>query len=528
MSMHEIEDLVEETTHLVDQSSALDLMAKRDILFNLYQLEAFFDTSYTHFRVMDILLKNRFVYRIPVAEYPQLGITAGQLPADEDGDWVYDEDQNVLAYAQPENGTMYLYGDAGDLLWKRLGELDILPEADQQPPQQFSIPHLVNIIMLEAERQQQADLLKEWYNLFVNTVLEGDFGESEGIPDSFEGFLNDVHLSELRAIAVRNQLDRQKEGHTDGGYLSFPGLKANLTGTENLEESYKIRYLLDFSKDSTQLEAAYRKDLLALETGPAKISMILPAIDGYLAPLNWTYVEVEPEKTWLWYQDLNEDQYEGPGHRRFIQLQLDAAENTLFCHLALQHSLILKWQEKQPSLLPENWHFHHELSGWLNDDFTEKNKHLSSWGSWKYDLKNSEKVLKGHLENLITGLKQTSYFDFVLASFPDKFLAHDPQRILYLLDEGEDGTGIIPKYVLFDSKITSLIAFAKWAAENNDGQQAAKIMDQIMEMATTSDVSALQKEVVIDPLVQAWQEKQVIIFPPVWQHYLVKSLRGIE
>ncbi|MGO4877406.1 hypothetical protein ACEN2P_12470 [Pedobacter psychrotolerans] len=525
MSMHEIEDLVEETTHLVDQSSDHDLMAKRDILFNLYQFEAFFDTSYTHFRVMDILLKNRFVYRIPVAEYPQLGITEAQLPADEDGDWVCDENQNALAYAQSENGAMYLYVDAGEIFWKRLCELDILPKADQQPPQQFSIPQLVKIVMLEAEKQQQTDVLKEWYNLFANAVLAGDFGASEGISDSFEGILNDPHLSELRAIAVRNQLDRQKVSPASGDYLSFPGVKTNLTGTESLEESYKIRYLLDFSKDTLQLEAAYRKDQGAMEAGPAKTAMILPTIDGYLAPLNWTYVEIAPEKTWRWYQDLEDDQFGGPGHRCFIQLQLDTAENTLFCQLALQHSLILKWQEKQPSLLPENWHFYHELSGWLNDDFTEKNRHLSSWGSWKFDLKQSEKVLKSHLENLIAGLKQNSYFDFVMAEFPEKFLAQDPQRILYLLDEGEDGTGIIPKYVLFDSKVTSLIAFAKWAAEKKDEQQAAKIMDQIMEMATTSEVSALQQEVVIDPLVRVWQENKVIIFPPVWQLYLVKSLR---
>jgi len=35
MSMHEIEDLVEETTYLIDRSSNDDLITKRDILFNL-------------------------------------------------------------------------------------------------------------------------------------------------------------------------------------------------------------------------------------------------------------------------------------------------------------------------------------------------------------------------------------------------------------------------------------------------------------------------------------------------------------
>ncbi|WP_197285488.1 hypothetical protein [Pedobacter sp. R20-19] len=525
MSMHEIEDLVEETTHLVDRSSNDGLITKRDILFNLYRLEAFFDTSYTHFRVMDILVKNRFVYQIPIAKYPQLGITDEQLPTDEYGDWVYDQDQKEMGYAQSKNGEMYLYCDAGDWFWKRLCELDILPKTDRESPQRLSIPQLVKIMMLEAERQQHDDLLKQWYNLLVNAILEGDFGEDEGIPGTFTGFLRHDHLPEIRDIAMRNRLDKQKTSENEGDYLSFPALKINLLDTTSVEEAYKIRYLLELSKDIATLESAYRKDQLALETGHEKIKLIQPVIDRHLVPLNWKYLQTDHRETWLWYQDLSDDQYGGPGHRLFIQLQLDVEENTLFCKLAIQHSLILKWQEKQASLLPKDWHFHYDLSGWLSDDFSNKNKHLSSWGSWKFDLKASEKVLIGHLENLIEGLEQTDYFNFVLAAFPEKFLAQDLQRILYLLDEGEDGTGIIPKYVLFDSKITTLIAFAKWAAENNDVQQAEKIMNQIEEMAATQDVSALQKEVIIDPLLRLWHQKKTIMFPAVWHLYLVKSLR---
>lgn len=523
--MHEIEDLVEETTYLIDQSSNDELITKRDLLFNLYRLEAFFDTSYTHFRVMDILVKNRFVYQIPIAKYPQLGITDEQLPTDGDGDWVYDQDQKEMGYAQSKDGEMYLYCDAGDWFWKRLCELDILPKADHKSPQKLSTPQLVKVIMLEAERQHDNNLLKQWYNLFTNAILEGDFREDEGVPGTFTGFLQNDHFSEIRDIALRNLLMKQKTSSEREDYLLLPHLKDNLYSATGLEETYKIRYLLEFSKSIDQLNRAYRKDQLAMETGPEKISIIQPFIDNYLAPMGWHYVGIEPEKTWLWYQDIDDDQYEGPGHRLFMLLKLDTDESTLFCNLAVQHSLILKWQEKQLSLLPKDWHFHYDLSGWLSGDFTSKNKHLGSWGSWKFDLKASEKVLKSHLENLIEGLKQADYFGFVLVEFPEKFLTQDLQRILYLLDEGEDGTGIIPKYVLFDSKITTLIAFAKWAAENNDVQQAEKIMNQIEEMAATQDVSALQKEVIIDPLLRLWHQKKAIMFPPVWHLHLVKSLR---
>lgn len=78
-----------------------------------------------------------------VEEYPQLGITEAQLPEDEGGDWVYDQDKNAVAYAQRENGIMYLYGDAGDLLWKSLCELDILPKADHESPQSYRYRNLL-------------------------------------------------------------------------------------------------------------------------------------------------------------------------------------------------------------------------------------------------------------------------------------------------------------------------------------------------------------------------------------------------
>lgn len=76
--------------------------------------------------------------------------------------------------------------------------------------------------MLEAEKQQHDNLLKQWYNLLVNAILEGDFGKDEGMPGTFTGLLRDDHLTEIRDIAMRNRLDKQKTSKNDGDYLSFP------------------------------------------------------------------------------------------------------------------------------------------------------------------------------------------------------------------------------------------------------------------------------------------------------------------
>ncbi|WP_442591645.1 hypothetical protein ACSBL2_10505 [Pedobacter sp. AW31-3R] len=527
MSMHAIEDLVEETAHLVDRSVNFDLNTKRNLLYNMYRLQEMFDTSYTHFRVIDILLGNHFVYQITPASYPQLKL-ATTLPTDGKNGWVNDADGNTIAYALNDNGTVNLYADAGSQLWKHLCEMDILPKADHQSPQKLPVTQTVKTLMLEAAQQQETTLLKQWYSFLANAILEGDFGETEGIPTTFPDLLKDDDFTELRDLAVRNEVSQQQSRRRSDDYLSFPGLKVNLMSASGIEEIYRTRYLLDLSKSSAKLEDAYRKELLATAQGPEKIKLIQPVIHHYLAPLGWNYVEIIPDKKWLWYQDIADEKYNGPGHRQFIQVELDVQEKTLFCKLALQHSLILKWQEKKVTLLPEDWHFFYELSGWLPDEFRDKNKHLSDWGSWKVDLKQSEKILRSHLENLVEALKISDYFEFLQTEFPGEFSTRDPQQVLHLLEEGEGEFGIIPRYVVFDSKITTLIAFAKCYMEKNDSKNAEKMVNQIREIAENERVNPLQRKVVIDPILHQWKEKREVWFPPVWQNFLYQSLREKE
>ncbi|PUB25905.1 hypothetical protein C8J95_11272 [Elizabethkingia sp. YR214] len=523
MSMHEIEDLVEETVYLVDRSSKYDLGTKRSILYNLYNIQAMFDTGYTHFRVMDILLKNHFVYKIPIAQYFQLGITEAQLP--DDGGWIYDEAQNTIAYAEREKGIMYLYCDAGEEGWKRLCKQNVLQRADQLPPQKMCAVQTAVAVLTEAETQQEMGLLKQWYSFFVNSLLQGDFGNEESISNTFEGLLANQSFIEIRAIAQRYRLDKQKKRKNSDDYLSFPGLKASLFRTTEIEKTYIVRYLLELSKSAEKLHTIYKKDKQTIEKGPEKINLIYPVVNAHFAPLHWKYLEIEKAKSWLWYKDISDEQYGGPGHRQFIMLELDVKEKTLFCKQALQHSLILKWQQKFPDLLPENWHFYYDTSGWLPDEFTQKNIHLGSWGSWKFDIKQSKKLIKSHLENLIAGLEITGYFDFLLDQFPKKFSGQDPQKIIYLLENGEGEKGIVPKHVLFDSKITTLIAFAKIYMEQGDPEKAANMIGQIEKIAATERISPLQKNTIIEPVLHHWLKNKEIIFPPVWQNFLLQALR---
>lgn len=69
MSMHEIEDLIEITIRTL-HSSDIPVSEKRQLFANCYRLQAYFDTSYTHFRLMDILLENDYMQTYRIDDFP--------------------------------------------------------------------------------------------------------------------------------------------------------------------------------------------------------------------------------------------------------------------------------------------------------------------------------------------------------------------------------------------------------------------------------------------------------------------------
>lgn len=69
MSMHEIESLIETTIRVIDKSSESSSQ-KRNLIWNAYNLQNNFDCSFTHFRLMDILLNNQFAQTFELKEFP--------------------------------------------------------------------------------------------------------------------------------------------------------------------------------------------------------------------------------------------------------------------------------------------------------------------------------------------------------------------------------------------------------------------------------------------------------------------------
>lgn len=69
MSMWEVEELVERSVWLIDNSE-FSMAQKRNLIWNAYEIQGYFDCSFTHFRVIDILLKYEFIQQYELQDFP--------------------------------------------------------------------------------------------------------------------------------------------------------------------------------------------------------------------------------------------------------------------------------------------------------------------------------------------------------------------------------------------------------------------------------------------------------------------------
>jgi hypothetical protein len=148
MSMHEFEDLVEESVRVLAGAANRDALDLRSMFWRLYDFQNHWDTGFTHFRVIDILLDARFVYHFERTQHPDYaryrayfdGLTAFTFiraePLQDGGDTFFTAEDGwsstnpVAGYFNPP----FLYADAGSPLWRRWAEAGLLTGRDAQPP----------------------------------------------------------------------------------------------------------------------------------------------------------------------------------------------------------------------------------------------------------------------------------------------------------------------------------------------------------------------------------------------------------
>ncbi|QSQ17405.1 hypothetical protein [Myxococcus landrumensis] len=191
MSMHEIEDMVEGAVRLLDQRAAPGDSAPRSQFARLFAFQGDFDCSFTHFRVMDILLARRFTYQFDVADHPDhaarleffKGIqkfTYLHEPLEADTGDDEEEPSPVAGYIEPP----HLYCDAGSPLWRRMVEAGKLKGPDAEPPVPLLLADVAHDVMRTAEAKGDLDLIAMWFNLgprilfadmFTRQIRKGDF-----------------------------------------------------------------------------------------------------------------------------------------------------------------------------------------------------------------------------------------------------------------------------------------------------------------------------------------------------------------
>lgn len=200
MAMHEFETLVELSVLCLDKSQEEGL-DRRSLFFNLYKLQQQYDTAFTHFRVMDVLIKHHFVYTFPVSAHPAYATHAAwfdALAASRKFSFIYrnpaaewDQETNPVAgYANFDFTTQsyIMYCDAGSFLWADMAANGTLTGNDAIAPEKTDIFSLAHEVAEAAGEQKDKDVLGLWYLLLPYMVMEA---EQEGEP---------IHYKALEAI----------------------------------------------------------------------------------------------------------------------------------------------------------------------------------------------------------------------------------------------------------------------------------------------------------------------------------------
>lgn len=225
MAMHEFEDLVELAVSCLAQSG-LSRQRLRSLYFNLFELEARFDTSFTHFRTMDELLAARYVYCLAPAEHP------GFDEARE-----YFEGLQGFCFIDPPRAghdggyfkPPYLYCDAGSALWRRLVGEGRLGGSDALPPEVLPSQQVLEEVARAAEEAGDVRLVAYAYRLLLWDLLEEE-------PRALRA---DLSVRRLRDIVRRT---RALELKFEVGALRDPT-------PADLADSELVRFWFDLAED---------------------------------------------------------------------------------------------------------------------------------------------------------------------------------------------------------------------------------------------------------------------------------------
>jgi hypothetical protein len=400
MSFRQIEDLIEDSIILLDNIS-LSKRDKRELIFNLYKFQYKFDTNNTLFRVREILLENRYLYSVPIQKHIDFTLNKSffhQLDKD--------AQISIPAYIpEPEKGNVYLsenkiWFEVNDAYWNRVRLT--LPKEEQNVPQDLPVIHLLNGMLNISLHQENKLIAKRWYATFVNSFLDFDLDENDGLPNKFSAWLKNNELKQLRKFIKENtKIFQIEEEDNDDDLYTLADYKTELEFETDPHRRAQIRFLLDFQSSVEDIKTAFENEI-NYKVDLNKYEFIYQFFRERLAA-HWQdgVRDIRADEGMITFLTKNRSSKEHD-EELYACIILDYTRDikTVALKIGIQNSRILKWQDRDASPKPEFQHFIENVFAHVNDEDIEKDKNISDWGGWKYDIKHSKKTLSRRLDSL--------------------------------------------------------------------------------------------------------------------------------
>jgi hypothetical protein len=210
MGMHDIEALVERSILFLDQINDVD---HRSLFKSLYDFEGAFDTGFTRFRVMDILVKRRFCYCVSLEDHPRYEQFKNELESLRKKDFAHIYRNPALKWHRSDNPQAcywqppHLYFEAGSEIWKSMADNGRLVGADAIAPVNGDPVDIAFLLLEPALARGNLELVSWWY-FVVPLAMEWKATVREAATARNDSALQAIREAVMRskAYGIRGQL----------------------------------------------------------------------------------------------------------------------------------------------------------------------------------------------------------------------------------------------------------------------------------------------------------------------------------
>lgn len=510
MSYHAIENLVEDAVHLIENSDVLPT-DKRNLFFNLYRFQNYFDTGYTVLRCYEILIKNNFIQKLPIQKHPDFNKHTDYFHSSyfRENEWILSDvtqPEGESVYVLKEHNNVFFIPQFGAKLWERL-----FPKDDK--PNETLITEMFLKLMGISLKAGNELLTKNLYLALVNGFLENDLSYNEGFHQNFKDWLTDETLLKIREIFTANNLLKITKKQTD---FEIPKLRRELELAYE-ERIPKVRFLLDSKNSLEVIKADFDKNLASDKNSDWRMSFCPEELEKN----GWSLWKTETEKassinSMIFYKVIKDRANLLP-HQLYAEIEFDKELKGIACHLLFQHGLLSEWQDIRSNSGRLNYHFKQDLYNILADsDYDIPDRKFNNFGLWRFDWNASEKTIAIKLKELVDLMmvSETVYIDKIHRYFPFHFFSKSAEEYVQLFEE----MIYAPKdLIVFDLKAILLLLIYKAYIES-DFDKAESIIKTFEERLPPQFKEKNQwYNEEIAPFFKAIKEKKKALLPNLYR-----------